>query len=164
LIRRLAVPGHALHARYLPSGAYVDCYATEVPVAWTHAEFVARFYTSWLFKLEAWLLARLVDKPSSDAEARELAQGRRESFAAWTVEARADNQLLMCDFMKRTRSWFMTEPVENGGTRLYFGSVVVPVVDRKTGRLTLGWSYSALLGFHKLYSRALLRAASGGKR
>jgi hypothetical protein len=41
---------------------------------------------------------------------------------------------------------------------------VVPVADRKTGRLKLGWSYSALLGFHKVYSRALLRAASGGKR
>jgi hypothetical protein len=45
------------------------------------------------------------------------------------------------------------------GTRLYFGSAVVPVVDAKSGQPTLGFAFRALLGFHKLYSRVLLRAA-----
>jgi hypothetical protein len=43
---------------------------------------------------------------------------------------------------------------------LYFGSAVVPVPDKTTGKLVLGSTYSALLGFHKLYSRVLLSAAS----
>jgi hypothetical protein len=45
------------------------------------------------------------------------------------------------------------------GTSLYFGSAVVPVRSPKTGRTRLGPVFSALLGFHKLYSRVLLRAA-----
>jgi hypothetical protein len=65
--------------------------------------------------------------------------------------------LLMCDYLRRTRSWLMVEPLE-AGTRLYFGSVVVPVRDA-SGRLELGSPYSALLGFHKLYSRILLASA-----
>ncbi|MDJ0939737.1 MAG: hypothetical protein QNJ00_08220, partial [Woeseiaceae bacterium] len=38
-------------------------------------------------------------------------------------------------------------------------SAVVPVPNRKTARVELGGGYSALLGFHKVYSRALLAAA-----
>lgn len=45
------------------------------------------------------------------------------------------------------------------GTRLHFGSAVVPGRDRKTGALGLGLGFEALLGFHKRYSVALLRAA-----
>ena len=61
----------------------------------------------------------------------------------------------------RTRSWLMAVPQGDGGpvTRLYFGSAVVPVRDRKSGRMRLGLTFTALLGFHKLYSRALLSAA-----
>jgi hypothetical protein len=35
----------------------------------------------------------------------------------------------------------------------------VPVKNPKTGALTLGWMFRALLGFHKLYSVVLLYAA-----
>jgi hypothetical protein len=41
---------------------------------------------------------------------------------------------------------------------LYFGSAVIPV-RTKSGETALGFPYGALLGFHKLYSRILLRAA-----
>ncbi len=44
-------------------------------------------------------------------------------------------------------------------TRLYFGSAVVPKRDSKTGEPRLGTGFRALLGFHQLYSVALLRAA-----
>ena len=44
-------------------------------------------------------------------------------------------------------------------TRLYFGSAVVPVKNAKTGRSTLEPGFRALLGFHKMYSKALLSAA-----
>jgi hypothetical protein len=43
---------------------------------------------------------------------------------------------------------------DGAGTRLFFGSAVVP--DRH-GRMGAG--FSALLWFHKIYSVALLRAA-----
>src|SRR5262249_54149957 len=91
--------------------------------------------------------------------AAELAQGQRASFAAWTVEASAPNQLLMRDFLGATRSWLMVEPRHEGGmTRLYFGSAVLPRRHGKSGP-RLGPAYRAPLGFPKRYSRALLAAA-----
>jgi len=64
----------------------------------------------------------------------------------------------MCDFQSRTRSWLMVEPGA-ASTRLYFGSGIVPRVDRRTGEKRMGPGFRALLGFHKLYSRALLATA-----
>ena len=92
-----------------------------------------------------------------------MALGRVESFAAWQVEGRTCEQLLMCDFQGRTRSWLMSTGIEcagKAGTRLYFGSAVVPAENAHSGRKTMGAIFVALLGFHKLYSRALLRAAA----
>jgi hypothetical protein len=42
---------------------------------------------------------------------------------------------------------------------LYFGSAVIPVKNNKTGRLSLGLGFHALLGFHKVYSVILLYSA-----
>lgn len=97
-------------------------------------------------------------RPSHDGEARALAHGQRDAFAAWSVEGRVGNQLLMCDFQSRTRSWLMVEPGA-ASTRLYFGSGIVPRIDPATGEKRMGPGFRALLGFHKLYSRALLAAA-----
>jgi hypothetical protein len=44
-------------------------------------------------------------------------------------------------------------------TRLYFGSAVVPIRNTQTNTTAMGSGFKALLGFHKLYSNALLRAA-----
>ena len=158
-IHRTDLPAHALLRRYLCDGHYADCYVVEVPMAVSQAGFVEAFYTTPLFKIERASLAAAVRKPSSDAEARALARGEREAFAAWTVEDRSDAQLLLADFMGRTRSWLMAEPTGSGGTRLHFGSAVVPKRDRDTGRTSLGTGFGLMLGFHKLYSRALLASA-----
>ena len=158
MIRREPPPANALHAHYLLEGAYVDCYTTSIGRVVTHAEFVEAFYTTWLFKLERWILMWAVKKPSTDADAREVARGQRQDFAAWTVEARADNQLVMCDFQNVTRSWFFVVP-EAVGTKLYFGSVVTARKNPRTGERALGRTYRALMSFHQLYSRALLSAA-----
>ena len=160
-IQPYALPEHALLGRYA-HGAYTDCYAAEVPTSVSHAEYVEAFYTTAVFKLERLLLAWFVSKPSSDAQARQLAAGELNTFAAWGVEERSVNQLLMSDFKGRTRSWLMVAPVQSGGaatTRLYFGSAVVPIVNKASGQARLGFAFRALLGFHKLYSRVLLRAA-----
>jgi hypothetical protein len=45
------------------------------------------------------------------------------------------------------------------GTRLYFGSAVVSTAGRTTAHSRIGFKFSALLGFHKLYSRLLLGSA-----
>jgi len=114
-----------------------------------------------VFKLERRLLAWFVARPSTDQQARELATGKRTSFAAWSVEAREPDQLLLSDFRGRTRSWLMCAPaVNNRGTRLFFGSAVVPSVNRGTDEESMGGAFRALLGFHKIYSRVLLRAAA----
>jgi hypothetical protein len=68
----------------------------------------------------------------------------------------------MCDYRARTRSWFMVgEPDQDtaAGTRLYFGSAVVPIDNKETGEPELGRSFSLLLSFHRVYSVLLLRAA-----
>jgi hypothetical protein len=148
------MPEQALHAKYAKAGAYTDCFTTEIQGSVPHAQFVEAFYTTWVFKLERQILRWLVARPSTDAEARELATGSRDRFAAWTVEDRTTDQLLMCDFLEHTRSWLMVAPCELHGlpaTRLHFGSVVVPV--RR-------FHYRMLLGFHRLYSRFLLGSAS----
>ena len=126
----------------------------------SHAEFVEAFYTTWLFKLERWILARFVARPSTDAEARALALGQGHRFAAWTVEQRAPDQVLLQDFTGRTCSWLMTKAAaEPGSTLLYFGSVVTSVRDASTGRPSLGPVHGRLIGFHRLYSRMLIGAA-----
>jgi hypothetical protein len=151
----MTLPAHALTQAYARDGHYTDCYATTVIGAVSHAQYVEAFYTTWLFKLERWILSWAISRPSTDEQARELAAGTLERFSAWRVEARAENQLLMRDeFTGRTGSWLMAEPLSGGGTRLYFGSVVVSERDGRMGR-----SFGLMLGFHKLYSRMLLRAA-----
>lgn len=161
-IQSRELPADALLNKYREGGAYADCYATEVDRPISQAAYVEAFYTSAVFKVERRLLAWFVARPSTDVQVKELATGQINAFAAWTVEGRHARQLLLRDFQGRTRSWLMSMPTEvNGspGTRLYFGSAVVPVVDRRTGQATMGLLFRALLGFHKLYSRALLRAA-----
>lgn len=160
-VRRETTPDQALHAKYARIGGHTDCFVTEIAHPVTHAEYVEAFYTTWLFKLERLILAWLVAKPSTDVEAREVARGERTAFAAWSVEGRAPDQLLMQDFQDKTRSWFMVEPVpgQAGSTRLYFGTGIKPITDRGTGETRLGGGFQALMGFHTLYSRALLCAA-----
>lgn len=158
-IKASPLPDGALLARYQRDGAHTDCYATEVAFAVGHADYVAAFYTTPLFKLERLILKWAVSRPSTDIQAAQLAAGSLDEFAAWRVEDRAPDQLLLTDLYGRTRSWLMVAPLADGGTRLYFGSAVVPRVDARSGKAGLGFGFRALLGFHKLYSLALLAAA-----
>jgi len=143
---------------YVARGAYTDCFAVEIPARVSFADYVTAFYTSAAFRPER-LVLWCIGKPSSDADVRRLADGTAEAFAAWSLEGRAPDQLLLCDFLSRTRSWLMLEPTA-GGARLYFGSAVVPV-GAGAGGGRLGFPFDALLGFHRLYSRVLLGGARG---
>lgn len=157
-VKPTALPDDALLRRYADGQAYTDCYATEVFEHLSFANYVTAFYTTRLFKLERWLLATFAKRPSNDEQARALANGDDDHFAAWQVEARQTSQLLLTDFSGRTRSWLAIEPGE-AGTRFYFGSAVVPTGYDKQGHAKMGIVFRALLGFHRLYSVALLKAA-----
>jgi hypothetical protein len=146
------LPDHALLARYRGTGAYTDCFAIMVEGEVSQARFVEAFYTTAVFRLERFILRWLAGKPSTGAEAKLLAEGKISRFAAWTVEDRNPDQLLLCDYLGRTRSWLMAERIDQGrATRLHFGSAVV-----RPG----GFPFNVLLGFHKVYSRMLLRSAA----
>jgi hypothetical protein len=161
-VEKCPVPSDAMLNKYSMEAVYVDCYRTEVRGQVAFPEFIFAFYTTPLFRVERVILQFTVSKPSTDLQARQLANGTTEKFAAWHVEDRSENELLMCDFRGRTRSWLMVVPVNTASaprTCLYFGSAVVPVRNSKTGELSLGFTYQALIGFHKIYSILLLYSA-----
>lgn len=166
-VKECAVPPGTLLDRYTANGCYADCYWTDIDAQVSFPDYVFVFYATFLFKLERWILKGLFSKPSNDIEARKLADGHAVEFAAWHVKDRRDSELLLCDFVGRTRSWLMVAPVNttvSHRTRLYFGSAVVPVRDSKTGELSLGFGYRSLLGFHRIYSVLLLFSAASRMR
>jgi hypothetical protein len=140
-------------------GRYADCFAVSVKQNVTLAQFVFAFYTSPLFRIERGLLRLLINAPSSRADARAIADGTSNKFAAWYVGQRTATQLLMCDRYERTRSWFRVEPESGGGTRLRFGSAVAAKRGENTDVPHRATAFRPLLSFHIAYSRALLRAA-----
>jgi len=166
-IQKTNLPSNSLLQSYVELNAYTDCYCVELEGSYIFEEFVESFYTTHLFKLERSILKWLANKPSTDQQAKQLATGDISYFAVWTVEKRSDTQILMCDFLNRTRSWLMLESFEKGGlnfNKLYFGSAVVRKQNGikesiKNGKNGLGTSFNLLLGFHKLYSRALLKSS-----
>ena len=162
-IEKPDLPADALLQKYATmEGAYTDCYSTEVNGAISLADFVTAFYTTPLFKLERFALKYAVSKPSTDSQARELGAAQIDAFAAWTVEHRENNQLLMCDYQSRTRSWLMVAPQSGNGqntTRLFFGTAVTPLATKGNQKPSIGFAFHAMLGFHKIYSVALLSAA-----
>ena len=156
-------PEESLLQSYRDRRDYTDGFYVDLPFAVTLSDYIDAFYTTWLFRLERLVLATLVAKPSSDAQALALAQGERSRFAAWTTEARTADQVLMCDYQSKTRSWLMSVSHDEG-TRLYFGSAVVAEGTRIDGTSDLGAGFNQLIGFHRLYSVALLQAAAARLR
>ncbi len=156
------LPGVALLQRYAARGAFTDCYVTAIGLTVTNAQFVAAFYTTPVFRLERLMIAWALSRRSTDAQAEQLASGLVDTFSAWRVEDRREDQLLMSDLKGRTRSWFMVSPDLAGTvprTHLHFGSAVLPVVNPETGAAEMSAGFRALLGFHHLYSEVLLYSA-----
>lgn len=143
-------------------GAYADCFVVDVDGAFSLAAYVEAFYTTGLFKMERAILGLLAGRPSSDEDAHRLAAGSIDTFAAWSVEGRTADQILLADFTGRTKSWLMCTPMaalaQPVRTRLYFGSAVMPRRGKSAGR-EMGMVFHALLGLHRLYSRLLLGSA-----
>lgn len=150
-------------------GSHGDTFAVSVAGAVGLADYVTAFWCTPLFRAER-LVLRLAGQPSTDAEARGLAEGTRMHFAVWHEYTRRNDELMVEDASRRTLSWFHVAPEAGAGrTTLYFGSVVRAVPGRG-GKPTLGPVFNALLGAHEVYSRLLLgscaarlgRVTSGG--
>lgn len=147
---------------YLLSGNYTDCFSVNMNGDVRLAYFINAFYTSKLFKLERILLKWLFDKPSTDEQVEQLAMGTVQKFSAWKVEKRTVDQLLLCDYQGRTRSWLMTEVYrvnDKPETRLYFGSAVIANSDLESSNFLWRIGTSLLFQFHIFYSQLLLAAA-----
>ena len=150
------VPEDALLQRYVAqAGCYTDCFVAQVPGSVDLGSFIAAFYTTWLFRLERAVLSVTLRRRIKDADVHALADGAA-AFAAWRVEARAADQILLCDLSGATRSFLAVQDAPSGGTALLFGSAVVP----GGGQSTLGRRFRVLLPAHRVYSRALLALAA----
>lgn len=143
------LPAGALLETYRQGGGYVDCFAVDLPRAVSLPQLIKAIYTSRAFRPERWLIGTLLGKHANDGDVARLAAGEVERFSAWSVEARREDQILLCYYQGRTRSWLMVQALP-GGTRIHFGSAVVKPGDPV---------FKALLGFHGWYSRALLSGA-----
>lgn len=176
-VASVTVPSGSLLAQFTPpeldpNAAYRDCFSRIVPGAITMESYIERFYSSAAFRPERWALS-LIGKGASNEDAKALARGEADSFAAWNVveHQRAEvsdletehkiktqaklyshPQLLMRDFQGRTASWLSVRPCvdqETGkvATELLFGSWVgVPE----------GLLFKMLTPIHRWYSRVLL--------
>lgn len=82
-----------------------------------------------------------------------MLSGHSAGFAAWRVERRGVNELLLRDESLATRSWFWVQSLGTDGTRLVFDSAVIADDAPMHPALRL------ILSVHMLYSKALLTAA-----
>jgi hypothetical protein len=154
--RPTAVPEASFLGGCAKRGAYTDCYTSSVPGRFDLPAFIEAFYTTLPFKLERWVLTVLFKMPSVDQQARQVALAQSSRFAAWKVEHRSDREILLD--AGQTRLWLCVIPGQcsEPSTTLLFGSAVVPM--RPNGKF--GLAFHVLLGFHKLYSKLLLAAAT----
>ena len=161
VIRACPLPEDSLLARHSRPDDHGDCYTANVPGEVGLEAFVEAFYTSRGFLPERLFLS-LVGRGATPTQARRLARAETDRFAAWRVEARTTSELLLQDYLGRTRSWLAVEPLADGATRLCFGSGIIRREGRGLkARLERGL-FRALLPGHAAYSWVLLGAAVRG--
>ncbi|MBT8062485.1 MAG: hypothetical protein HKO64_05320 [Xanthomonadales bacterium] len=162
-VQTCELPADALLRRYRKRGAYTDCFTASLSFDVTLEAFIKAFYSTRLFKLERLVLARVFSRPSTDMDVARLADGRQSHFAAWSVEARIENQLLLCDYRQRTRSWLMTSragAIDSHVSQLYFGSAITPRNMENAALAEAAQPGKLLTALHCRYSVALLKSAA----
>ena len=142
------LPAGSLLARHRGTECYRDAFLASVPGTITLEDFIAAFYASAAFLPERKVLS-LIGRGASPSDIAALAAGRTSNFAAWSVEAREADQILLRDFQDRTCSWLQVEP-QDDSTRLWFGSGV---------RHPDSAVFRALMPAHRWYARQLLAGA-----
>jgi len=172
------IPPGSLLADFGAQDAYRDCFAREVAEVVTLPQLIERFYCSWAFRPERILLG-LIKRGASSEDARRLARGEIDEFAAWKVVNRrySDNGLVAehgateASLSERTRT-----PALEAGThkneeillRDFRGATaswlsVEPLPSGGTRLLFGSWVgqpdrglVKALMPFHRFYSKVLL--------
>ncbi len=137
---------------------YRDCFMRREAGVVTLEQLIERFYCSWAFRPERIALG-LIGRGASSENARALARGEVESFAAWNVVERHESEILLQDFSGATASWLAVRPGSDGGTAPSSSSGAVGQTELLFG----SWVgeadkplVKALMGFHRAYSRVLL--------
>lgn len=147
-VQPIDVPAGSLLAAFGKAEDYRDCFARTVEGAVSLDAFIERFYCSMAFQPERLALS-LIGRGASNDDARAVASGKAETFAAWDVMERRENEILLRDFQGATASWLSVQiSADPASTRLMFGSWVGGPESR---------AVKALMGFHVLYSKVLLR-------
>ncbi|WP_298471282.1 hypothetical protein [uncultured Erythrobacter sp.] len=144
-VENITIPRGSLLAEFGPAEAYRDCFQCEVPGQVSLTQFIERFYCSVAFRPERIVLG-LIGKGANNSDVQELASGAADSFAAWKVIERRDDEILLQDFRGTTASWLSVKPHDKT-TTLLFGSWV--------GQPDRG-IVKTLMPFHRWYSRVLL--------
>lgn len=155
------LPPGALLQRYADSGDFVDCFTCTLAKDIRLTRYIDAFFSSAAFWAERQGLKLMNFHPGDRNQVAALARGDTTEFSAWRVEERTNTQLLLCDVKAQTRSWLMVDPAKEGSTQLYFGSAIIkqPGSDASP-KMPLG--FRILMGFHAMYSRALLKSAVKG--
>jgi hypothetical protein len=133
------------------------------PKGVTLESYINAFFNTWLFRIERMILNTAAKKPASDEDIARLAQGTSNTMSAWQVERRDADQILFEVPQTPIRTWLMRSG-EGEKTQLYFGSAILPDAVDRNGNAKMPFLFHALLGFHKLYARALLFSAKRALR
>ncbi len=184
-IYAIPVPDGSLLAEFDPPEAYRDCYVRRESGSVSLEQFIERFYCSWAFRPERIALG-LIGRGASSEEARKLARGEVDSFAAWMViERRSANGLVAehgpegsaratarpqarkgrgdrsADALRNTKNAEILLQDFRGATASWLS--VKPSADGGTELLFGSWVgkpergvVKALIPFHRWYSRVLL--------
>ncbi|MEM9969681.1 MAG: hypothetical protein AAF762_01095 [Pseudomonadota bacterium] len=148
-VERREVPAASLISPYVDGSNFVDAYFVARPGV-ALPNYVDRFFTTPIFRLERSILRLTGGVPSEDQQVAALASGTGEVMASWRVEARSDDELLLVVPGTPIRTWLA---VDDRG--IWFGSVIVAGPDGN-----IPFMIRALIPFHALYSRVLLWAAA----
>jgi hypothetical protein len=157
------LPPESLLARLRGPECYRDAFRASVAGDVSLGELITAFFSSRVFLTERMAL-HLIGRGAGHRDIAALAAGRTERFAAWEVEAREENELLMHDFLDKTCCWLAVSsrredaaldaplPVpETGRAYIWFGTAV---------REFEGPIVSRLRDAHRWYARLLLEAAA----
>ncbi|APG49136.1 hypothetical protein [Phaeobacter porticola] len=143
-------------------GFHVDAFVAHVGFTPSLNDYIVAMFDSRVFRIERALLALAAFKPTFKEGVAALAAAESDRLASWKTVQRTEQELLMEVEKGRVRTWLMVEPAQGGASKLWFGSAVVPK-PAQTGKAGgIGFVFRTLMGFHKLYSRVLLRAAIHG--
>ncbi|MEL6648775.1 MAG: hypothetical protein AAFQ05_13995 [Pseudomonadota bacterium] len=148
-----------LHACATRPGSYTDCFEAAVPTDGTpdraFERFVFLFFDSWLFRVERMILRFAGKAPKAGTDPIALARGEVAHFAAWTVDARRAQELLMSVHHTPIRTW-LSVAKDGDQMRLRFGTALL--AQETSGRVH--WGFRATIRAHRLYAKLLLKAAA----